>query len=53
MFTAYGMRGSVYVTVGRPSVRPSVRLSVCPLDLQQQRRAASLLLNALWAGDID
>ena len=30
----------------RPSVRPSVRLSVCPVDRQQQRRAADLLPSA-------
>ena len=34
------MRSGVYVTVGCPSVRPSV----CPVDRQQQRRAAS------WSG---
>ena len=31
---------------GRVSVRPSVRPSVCPVDRQQQRRAAGLLLSA-------
>jgi len=35
--------------VKRPSVRPSVR----PIDRQQQRRAASLLLSAPLAKDID
>jgi len=38
-----------YVTVECPSVS----LSVCPIDRQQQRRPAGLLLNALWAGYID
>jgi len=42
------MRSTVYETVERPSVR----LSVCPVDRQQQRRAAGLLLSApqivLW-----
>ena len=33
--------------------RPSVRLSVCPIDGQQQRRAAGLLLSSLRAGDIN
>ena len=32
---------------GPVSVRPSVRPSVCPVDRQQQRRAAGLLLSAL------
>jgi len=40
------MRGRVYV-------RPSARLSVCPTDRPQQRRAAGLLLSALPGGDID
>ena len=40
--TTHSMRSRVYVTVGRPSVRPSVR----PIDRQQQRRPASLLLSA-------
>ena len=31
----------------------SVRLSVCPVVRQQQRRAAGLLLVAQWAGDVD
>ena len=30
----------------------SVRLSVCPIDRQQQRRLAGMLLSALRAGDI-
>ena len=34
---------------GRASVRPSVR----PIDRQQQRWPAALLLSALRAGDID
>jgi len=32
----------VYATAGCPSVRPC--LSVCPVDRQQQRRAAGLLV---------
>jgi len=40
--------GSMY----RSGVPPSVRLSVCSVDRQQQR-AAGLLLSALRAGDID
>jgi len=32
--------------VKRSSVRPSVRLSVCPVDRQQQRRPAGLLLRS-------
>jgi len=39
------MRSRVRVTVGYSSV--------CPVDRQQQRRAAGLLLSALRAGDID
>ena len=35
----------VACTVGRPSVC----LSACPIDRQQQRRPAGLLLSALWA----
>jgi len=35
-------RSRVYVTVGRPSAR----LSVCPVDRQQQRRPVGLLLIA-------
>jgi len=34
----------------RPSVRLFVRSSVCPIDRQQQRHAAGLLLNAQWPG---
>jgi len=37
----------------RSNVRPSVRPSVCHIDLQQQRRAAGLLPSAPRAGDID
>ena len=33
--------------------RVSVRPSVCPVDRQQQLRAAGLLLSALRAGDMD
>jgi len=44
------MRSRVYVTVGCPSVCLSVRLTVCsdvgPVNRQQQRRAAGLLLSA-------
>ena len=48
--TARIVRGAwVYETVERPSVRPSV----CPIDRQQQRWLAGLLLSALRAGDID
>jgi len=36
----------------RPGVRPWVRLSVCSIDRQKQRRAAGLLLSAVQAGDI-
>ena len=43
----------VYVRAGCASVRPSVRPSVCPVDQQQQRRSAGLLLSALRVGDID
>jgi len=39
----------IYVTVGCPSVRPSV----CPVGRQQQQRPAGLLLSALHAEDID
>ena len=39
----HSTRGRVYVTVGCPFVR----LSVCPVDRQQQRRAAGLLLSAV------
>ena len=45
----HSMRSRIYETVQRPSIRPSV----CPIDRQQQRRAASLQLSTLWAGDID
>ena len=38
----HSMRRRVYVTVGCSSVR----LSVCPVDRQQQQRAAGLLLSA-------
>jgi len=37
----------------RSSVRLSVCPSVCPIIRPQQRRAAGLLLSAMWAGDID
>jgi len=37
----------------RSCVRPSVCLSVCPIMRPQPRRAASLLLSAVRAGDID
>ena len=47
---AFSMRSRVYVTVGRQSVRPSVRLSVCPVDRPQ---LAGLLLSAQRRGDID
>jgi len=43
------MRSRIYVTVNRPSVCPSV----CPVDRQQQRDAAGLLLSVQLAGDID
>jgi len=43
------MRSRVYETVRRPSVRPSVR----PVDRQQHRRAAGLLLSAVRAEDTD
>ena len=39
--------------IGRVSVRPSVRPSVCTIDQQQQRRPAGLLLGAVRAGYID
>jgi len=42
------MRSRVYVTVGRPSVRPSF----CPVDRQLQRQSTGLLLSTLLAGDI-
>jgi len=44
------MRSRVYGTVRCPFVRPT---SVCPIDRQQQRHAAGLLLSATRAGDID
>ena len=47
------MRSRVYKTVRCPSVRPSVRQSVCPISRTQQRRAAGLLLSAVRAKDID
>jgi len=37
----------------RSGVRPSVRPSVCPIDRQQQRRPASLLMGTLRTGDIN
>jgi len=37
----------------RSRVRPSVRLSVCSIVGQQERRAARLLLSAPPAGDVD
>ena len=43
------MQSSVYVTVECPSER----LSVCPVNRQQQRRAAGLLLSSPLAGDIN
>jgi len=43
----------VYEKVERPSVGLSVCPSVCPVDRQQQRRAAGLLLSAVRAGDIN
>jgi len=39
------MRSRVYETVEC--------LPVCPIDQQQQRRAAGLLLSAAWTRDID
>ena len=47
------MRSGVYETVECPSVRPSIHPSVCPIDRQQQRWPASLLLSAQRAGNID
>jgi len=49
----HSMRSRVYVTVGRPSVRPSVRLPLCPIVRQPVRRVAGLLLSAVRAGDVD
>jgi len=43
------MLSKVYITVRCPSVR----LSVCPVDPQQQRCAAGLLLSALQTGAVD
>jgi len=43
------MRSRTHEKAERPSVRPSV----CPIDRQQQRHAASLLLSAVRAGDIE
>jgi len=37
----------------RLNVRLSIRPSVCPIDRQQQRRAAGLLLSALRPGNTD
>ena len=37
----------------RLGVRPSISPSVCPIDRQQQQRSVSLLLSALWAGNVD
>ena len=45
----HSMRSRVHLAVGCPSVRPSVRLSVCAVGRQQQRRAAGLLLSAMRA----
>jgi len=42
-----------YAEQGLYNGRTSVRLSVCPVDRQQQRRVAGLLLSAPPAGDID
>jgi len=44
------MRGAGFMW--RPSVSPSTRPSVCPVDQKQQRRAGGLLLSAVRAGDI-
>jgi len=41
------------VREARSTKRSGVRQSVCPTIPPQQRRAASLLLRAVWAGDID
>ena len=38
---------------GRAFIYPSVRPSVFPVDRQQQRRAAGLLLSALQTADVD
>ena len=42
-----------YAEQGLCNGRESVRPSVCPIDQQQQRRSAGLLLSALRVGDID
>ena len=49
--TARIVRGTGFMK--RSSTRPSVCQSVCPIDQQQQRRAAGLLLSAVQPGDID
>jgi len=50
LHTQYAEQGKVYVTVGCPSIC----LSVCPINRQQQQqRLAGLLLSALQEGDID
>jgi len=43
----HSIRTGIYVTLGCPSVRPSVCLSVCAAIRPQQRRAAGLLLSAV------
>ena len=43
----------VAVSMIRSCVRPSVRLSVCPITRPQPRRAVGLLLSAMRATDID
>jgi len=45
----HSMRSGIYVTVERPAVCHSV----CPIDRQQQRWPAGLLLSAVRARDID
>jgi len=47
----HSMRSKLYITVRCPSVCLSVRL--CPVDLQQPRRPAGLLLSARLVGDIN
>jgi len=50
------MRSMVYETSVLQSVRLSVCPSVCPIDRQQQQRAAGLLgllLWVRWARDVD
>jgi len=44
---------SMVKMVERSSVCLPVRPSVCPIDREQQRRAAGLLLSAPRMGDID